>query len=175
MLRPLPFEWDGNVLRPVERYRALAERQFRAGQTYVLEPHDPISHRERRFYHASIKDAWDNLSPEMQKHFPTADRLRKWALVQANWRIQNFITCESEASAARHAAFLIKADDHGEMFVDHRGDVVRVFKARTQKVGDPDDGYMTPEEWKRSKDDVLTILSGTLGVTKKQLEKEGAR
>lgn len=169
-LRPLPFEWNGEAMIPSERFRALAKRQFVKGRSYVLEPHDPVTHKERGFYFASIKEAHDNLSPEAVANYPTPEDLRKWALIKAGWRHENFTVCESADQAAMLAAFLRKLPGH--KIIDLRDNVVRLYLARSQKIGDPDDGYMTQEEWKKSKQDVLDVLSQTIGVTRRELEKQ---
>lgn len=174
-IRPLPFRWDmaRGVMIPEQRFSALARRQFTDGVVYVLEGFTPASHKERGHYFASIKQAWDNLDDEATARYPTPEHLRKWALVKAGWRQENQTVCDNKEDALRLAAFLRKLDDYAVVVV--RENVVSIYIARSQKIGRPEDGLMTEEEWRRSRDDVLAILSGKIGVTSKTLEKEGRR
>lgn len=177
MLRPLPFTWSGSAMVPDPRFAQLAKRQFKDGERYVLEPHDEVSHKERGHYFASVNDAWKNLSDAALVRYPTATHLRKWALVKAGWRKENFTVCDgetdkaAEARALTLAAFVRNLDDAAVVVVEKN--VVRTYVARTQKIGPTDQGYMTKDEWRQSKQDVLDILSGTIGVSRKALEKEG--
>ena len=168
-LRPLPYVWNGQAMVPEQKFTALARRQFTKDARYVLEPHHPVSHKERGHYFASIREAWGNLSPEAVARYPDPEHLRKWALIKSGWRKENYTVCDSEERADVLAAFLRKLDSLAVVVVE--GKVVRTYLARSQKVGRPEDGYMTDEEWKRSKQDVLDILSNQIGVTRKQLER----
>lgn len=171
MLRPLPWTWDGEVMRPSPRFTQLAKRQFKPGESYVLEPFEPVSHKDRGHYFACIKEAWDNLKPEALARYPTPEHLRKWALVKAGWRKENFTVCDTPERAGMLAGFIRRLDDLSVVIVE--GNVVRTYVARTQKVGSPSLGLMTKDEWRQSKQDVLDILSGTIGVSRKALEREG--
>jgi hypothetical protein len=171
MLQPMPFVWRAGAMWPDPRFAQLAKRQFADGARYVLEPHDEVSHAERGHYFASVNDAWKNLSDEATARYPTPNHLRKWALVKAGWRKENFTVCDSDDRALHLAAFVRNLDDAAVVVVEKN--VVRTYVARTQKIGPPEQGYMTRDEWKRSKQDVLDILSGTIGVSRKALEREG--
>lgn len=168
-LRPLTFIWTGKAMEPDARFVALARRQFSEGERYVLEPFNPVSHKERGHYFAAIREAWGNLSPEAVARYPNPEALRKWALIKAGWRKENYTVCDTEERALVLAAFLRRLDSLAVVTVDKC--VVRIYVARSQKIGRPEDDRMTLEEWKRSKQDVLDILANQIGVTRKQLEK----
>lgn len=168
MPRPMPFVWRDGALWPDQRFAALARRQFKEGERYVMQSHDEVSHKERGHYFASVNDAWANLREDALARYPTPKHLRKWALIKAGWRRENFTICDSETRATQLAAFVRNLDDTAVVVVEGR--VVRTYVARSQRVGG---GAMTAEEWKRSKQDVLDILSGTIGVSRKALEREG--
>jgi hypothetical protein len=172
ILRQLVFQWNGTAMVPTERFTTLAKNQFVEGAFYVLQPHDEVSHRERGFYHASVKAAWDNLDADAVARYPTADDLRKWALIKSGWRVENFTVCGTAKDALKLSAF-VKDHLQRQSVVAVSGNVVSTYVARTQKVGNPELGYMTTEEWKQSNQDVLDILSQDIGVTRKVLEKEG--
>lgn len=170
MLRPMTFFWDGDTMKPTERFRALAKRQFDVGASYVLEPHQPANHKYRALYFASIAQAWANLDADAVARYPDPEALRKWALIKGGWRKDNYTVCDTPERALALAAFLRKLDSHSIVTVE--GKVVRAYVARSQKLGRPEDGRMTDDEWQRSTKDVLDILSNQIGVTRKQLEKE---
>jgi hypothetical protein len=170
-LHTLTFCWNGEAMIPIERSAGIAKKQFTKDAFYVLEPHDPVSHKERGFYFASIKSAHDNLPPDAVERYPTPEHLRKWALIKSGWRKENHTVCDSNDDALRLAAFLRRLDDFAVVIV--KESVVQIFVARSQKVGNVEDGFMTADEWKRSKQDVLDILSQQIGVTRRELEKEG--
>lgn len=180
MLRPLPFKWDGTTMTPEQRFVALARRQFIKDCVYVLEGHEPASHADRGHYFASIKEAWNNLDAETTARYPTPEHLRKWALIKAGWRIENVVFGPDEAWAIRTVAFNKRQDDFAVTIViaPSGGDElwsVRILVARSQKIGRPEDGMMTKDEWRQSKQDVLDILSQRLGVTRRELTKAGER
>lgn len=171
MLRALPFIWNGEAMVPSERFAALAKRQFTKDASYVLEPHEPASHKERGFYFASIREAHDNIDGETLARYPTPEHLRKWALIKAGWRKENHTVCDTADDALKLAAFLRRLDDQAVVVV--RENVVQIFVARSQRIGNPEDGFMTQDEWKKSKQDVLDILSQQIGVTRRELERAG--
>ena len=154
----------------------MADRQFKKGERYVLVPYDEVSQKERGFYFASINEAWGNLSgerpapdtPSPAERFKSPNHLRKWALIESGWCRENFTVCDSQTRATQLAAFIYNMDDTATVMVEDR--VVRVWIARSQRVA-PD--AMSVEEWRKSKQDVLDILSGTIGVSRKALEKQG--
>lgn len=172
LLRPMPFRWDGEAMVPVDRFVALARRQFTKDVSYVLEPHEAASHKDRAHYFASIRSAWENLDSDAVARYPNPEALRKWALIKTGWRIENFTVCDTAKDALRLAAFLRDLEKNFIIVVQEN--VVRTYVARTQKVGRQQDGFMTQEEWRQSKQDVLDVLSGSIGITPKTLEKQGA-
>lgn len=165
------MRWDGATFTPEPKFRIIATRQFIKDGVYILEGHEPASHADRGHYFATIKEAWSNLDADATARYPTPEHLRKWALVKAGWRKDNFTVCDSVDRATQLAAFIRRLDDYAVVVVE--GNVVRTYVARSQKIGRPEDGKMTKEEWRQSKQDVLDILSNKIGVTRKALEKEG--
>ena len=131
MLQPLPFVWDGKAMLPSERLRALAKRQFTEGATYVLEPHEPVSHKERAYYFASIREAWGNLNADAVARYPDPEALRKWCLIKAGWRKDNYTVCDTNDRATVLAAFLRKLDSYAVVTV--KGRIVRTTSRAPKK------------------------------------------
>jgi hypothetical protein len=168
VLRNLPYVWDGEAMIPDAKFKKLAERQFIKGERYVLEAHDQVSHKERAHYHATIAEAHSNLEGDVLERYPTPEHLRKWALVKAGWRTVQHQSFDTEARANWVATMIRSKDAFAVVTV--QGKLVTVYTPRSQRVGP---GCMTREEWQQSKRDVLDIVSGTIGVSRKALEKEG--
>lgn len=175
MLRPLPFIWSGGAMHPAAQFRQLAQRQFKEGERYVLEPHDEVSHKDRAQYFATIRDAHSNVRAEALERYPSPEHLRKWALIEAGWYEQKVQVCPDRAFAVQVAMLIRNADEYLKVVIDKVDDtsgqyMIVIRKARSQKV---QPGAMTREEWRQSRQDVLDILSGVIGVSRKALEREG--
>ena len=122
---------------PSERLSALAKRQFTEGATSVLEPHEPVSHKERAYYFASIREAWGNLDADAVARYPDPEALRKWCLIKAGWRKDTIPVCDTNDRATVLAAFLRKLDSYAVVTV--KGRIVRTHVARSQKIGRPEE------------------------------------
>lgn len=179
MSRSIRCRWDGERFTPEPQDARRARGFFIAGNAYVLDADDPISHKERSFYHAQIKDAWDNLNDITKASLGSADNLRKWALIKSGWRVENQVFGPDRAWAIWTEHFHKKRSGEYTTVIttapENESDLwsVKILQARTQKVGNPEEGYMTREEWKQSKDDVLFVVSQMIGVSKGTLAKQG--
>jgi len=155
--------WDGEVMRPTKGFAALADKEYVVGEVYTMDVSDParsmISHRH---YFAAVYDAWLNLPEDMAEHFASADHLRKAALIRAGYRDERTLACSSRAEALRVAAFCKPMDDYAIVAVSQA--VVRVYTAKSQNVR-----AMGRKVFQESKDAVLEVLAGMIGVPVKQL------
>ncbi len=154
---PQRFDWtDEGVMRP--KVPRLADKHFVVGMEYMLVPHEDRSMRSHRFYFASVNEAWKNLPEDMAERYPTADHLRKWALIKAGYRDERSIVAFSKAEALRIAAFIRPMDEYAVVVV--REAVVRVYTAKSQSTR-----AMGKAEFGTSKEKVLDILSAMIGTT----------
>ena len=154
---PQRFDWtDEGVMRP--KVPRLADKHFVVGLEYMLVPHEDRSMRSHRFYFASVNEAWKNLPEDMAERYPTADHLRKWALIKAGYRDERSIVASSKAEALRIAAFIRPMDEYAVVVV--REAVVRVYTAKSQSTR-----AMGKTEFGASKEKVLDILSAMIGTT----------
>lgn len=167
MNRPCPFQWDGEAMRPTRGFVALANQQFVVGEVYTLDNADPTrSMASHRHYFASVYDAWLNLGEHDTERFPTADHLRKYALIRAGYRDERSIVCSSKAEAVRMGAFVKPMDDFAVVAVSEA--VVRVYTAKSQSPK-----AMGREVFQESKDAVLGVLAGMIEVSREQLLFQG--
>jgi hypothetical protein len=164
---PILFRWDGEHFTPANAHWILqADRAFVAGQVYPLESPDDRSDASHRHYFASVNEAWMNLPEGLAKRFPSAEHLRKWALIRAGYYDERSIVCASEAEAQRLGAFIKPLDDYAVVIA--RDSVVIVYTAKSQRAR-----AMDKQEFHRSKDAVLDIIAGLIGTSAGTLANAG--
>lgn len=155
------------------RFGNVARAQFNDGEEYVLEVREQRSSKSHGHYFASVKAAWENLTGETLEHLSTPDVLRGWCLVQSGWYDQHIVLAASKEDAMRMAMFarsLAKSEGYVEIVV------VKVdgeWFVRSREPRSQSRASMNKEDFEKSKRDVLDILSGTISVTRKSLEREG--
>jgi hypothetical protein len=163
MTRPVAFQWTGEVMQPTRGFWALANKEFVVGEVYTLEQAEAgRSMRSHRHYFSAVYDAWLNLSEHETERFPTADHLRKYALIRAGYRDERSIVCGSKAEAVRVGAFVRPMDDHAVVAVSEA--VVRVYTAKSQSPR-----AMGRKVFQESKEATLAILAEMIEVSREQL------
>ena len=163
-MRPLPFVWDGEALRIRPSFQRQADDQFCIGETYTMAPVEERSAASHRHYFSAINEAWQNLPEDLAGRYPTAEALRKAALIRAGYRDERSIVCASKAEAGRVAAFVRPMDDFAYVTVSEA--VVTVYTAKSQSLR-----AMGKAEFQKSKDDVLTALAAMIGVRTEELHR----
>lgn len=163
MTRPVPMQWDGEAMQPTKGFAALADKEFVVGEVYTLvEADQERSGASHRHYFASVYEAWLNLPPLDAERFPTADHLRKYALIRAGYCDSRELPCSSKAEAVRVAAFMKPMDTYSLVTVT--ANVVRVYTAKSQKAR-----AMSRKVFQESKDAVLDVLAGMIEVPTERL------
>lgn len=158
------FRRTGNAMVPEPRYQRVFEKLYADGETYPLQVVEERNMQSHNAYFATVHDAWVNLNEESAKHFPSAESLRKWALVQAGYYTERTFVCDTTAKAKSLAVFIRDFDTYGIIKVS--GNIVQVFDAKSQSVSD-----MGADEFKASKDAVLEIISVMANTTSTELRK----
>jgi len=126
------------------------------------EERSAISHAH---YFAVIGNAWANLPEDLAADFPTAEHLRKWALIKAGYIAGTHTTvCRSGAEARRWAMFSRQVDKYAIAVVQDR--IVTVHQAASQSLE-----AMGKVKFQKSKDAVFGVLSQLLGVDVTELER----
>jgi hypothetical protein len=161
-IEAIAFIWDGRTMVPLDRYRALADRQFRAGQEYALVPHQARSDKSHSHYFACLKKTWENLPEKEAKFFLTAEHLRKWCLVKEGYADENTHVCQTEAAAMELAALIRTLDGYAVMQIS--GTILTIWTAKSQ-----DHHHMNHEEFQTSKTKVLERCAAMIGATLKEL------
>lgn len=149
---------------PLDRYRLLANRQFRPGQEYALIPHQERSAKAHGLYFKCVQICWENLPEHWQRRpdsnrerFPTSNALRKWALVQEGFADEHVTVCDTHEVAMQVAALARTLDEFSIIRVSDN--IVTVWVAQSQ-----DHHAMGHEVFQRSMDKTLSRLSDMLGI-----------
>lgn len=160
-IHPLHFEWDGEVMRPLNP-RA-ADRQYVVGAHYVLEHREDRSEAAHRHEFAWLREAWMNLPEPLADLFPTPEHLRKRALVDAGYYDETLTDCGSNAAALRVASRFRALDDFALVIV--RGPLVAMRTAKSQSRR-----AMDKATFQASKSAIMDVVAGMLGVTPDALQ-----
>lgn len=168
MPKPVIFTWDGQVMRPHDRFSRVCGRQFTPGEHYTLIVHEERSQASHNQFFAAVAEAWKNL-PEGQAHrFPTPEHLRKYALIRCGYANKRHIVCTSDEEALRIAAFMQPLDAYAVFAAS--GPVLTVYTAQSQAKD-----AMNKAQFQKSKQDVLDFLGDFIGIAGEQLSQEGNR
>jgi hypothetical protein len=152
---PIPFKWTGAAMVPLQPQRA--ERFFEAGNRYVMVEVADRSQASHKHEFAWLREAWMSLPENLAERFPTAEHLRKWALIRAGYSDSHTITCSSKAEALRLAAFIRPIDEFAVVIV--QGPTVTRFTAKSQSRR-----AMGVADFQRSKDLIMEIIAKMIGV-----------
>jgi hypothetical protein len=159
---PVLFQWNGESMTPLARFSRIADGKFVVGQTYKMEAVDIRSLPSLNHYFAELHEIWLNLPEDAAKKFPTADHMRKFALIRTGWRKERSITLRDAGEAARVAAFATPSDEFSIVLVHES--TVTIYEAKSQsfkEMGKPD--------FQKSKSDVLNYLSKWIGASREQI------
>lgn len=171
-MRPqvVTFRWDATngVMVPLPRFGNVCARQYVDGEEYPLEIVQVRSRASHSHYFASLYGIWENLPDEIAKRFPTADHLRRDALVHEGYYTEKMFACESPGHARNLAGFIRKVDGFAVIVI--KANVVQVLEAKSQSLA-----AMGKQEFEESKKAVLDRCSAMIGVTAAEAKKEGAR
>lgn len=160
---PLRWAWDGEAMKPATRYWASeADKRYVVGATYTLDEVHMRSHATHAHYFACIKSAWDSLPDNLRPQYPSAEHLRKFALINAGYCTQVQHVCKSEAEARRLAEAIRPYDTYQLVLVD--GSIVTVYHAKSQ-----DHRSMDKQTFQDSKEAVLRWIGDLIGADPAQL------
>lgn len=164
-MNPLAFIWDGQAMKVVSHQARLADQQFVIGQSYVLSEVEERSSASHRHFFSLVREAWMNLPEALAERFPSAEHLRKYALVKAGYRDERSIACASKAEAQRVGAFVKPMDDYAVVVIFEA--TVMVYTAKSQSVR-----AMGKADFQASKEAVLGALADMIGVDVTTLQRQ---
>lgn len=155
----ISFVWEGDGFKPASPFWARkADQHYVIGEKYDLTVHQARSSKSHRHYFVAVHQAWLNLPEDLADQFPTDEHLRKYALIKAGYCDSTTLVCESRADAVMASTF-IRAFDSGSIIVA-KDNVVTRYTAKSQS-----EKAMGNEEFNSSKQRVMEVLAGMIGVT----------
>lgn len=167
---PIPCVWhdaDG-AFRPLPRSMNIVRAHYGDGEFVMLaqlEERSEVSHRHEFGW---LREAWVNLPEGLAADYPSAEHLRKRALIATGWCDVRDYACASRAEATRLAATLRgELDDYTVVIV--RDAVVRVCRAKSQARN-----KMRAADFQASKTAILEWVAGLLGTDPSSLERARA-
>jgi hypothetical protein len=157
MSTPFACVFKEGAFHPLKRFHNVVAAEYGDGQVVLLEEVQERSEKSHRHEFAWLREAWKNLPESLADIYPTAEHLRKRALIQGGFYNETIVDAGTNAAALRVGAFARGEDEFAHVVV--RGPLVVVRKAKSQSRR-----AMSPEEFKRSKEAVLQIVSAMIGV-----------
>lgn len=154
---PLIFQWN-EAERTMRCLSSRAGNYFVDGERYILEAREQRSSASHRRYMASVNEVWKTLPEDLEKRFPSADHLRKWALVHAGYADEDTTVWETPEDAMKVAAMIRKRDDFAVISV--KGNTVRIFTAKSQDMRS-----MNNKEFQASVEAVERVIAELIGTT----------
>jgi hypothetical protein len=157
---PCAFEWDGEVMKPLNSRRA--DAFYTVGERYLMAPvchRSEISHKHE---FAWLREAWMSLPENLADQYATSEHLRKRALIDAGYYNESITDVGSNAGALRVAAAFRAIDEFSLVIV--RGPVVvrRTAKSQSRRA-------MGAKEFQESKTAIMDVIAQMLGVETKEL------
>ena len=157
MSAPLYYSWDGESLRPLLRFADRARKQFTIGEKYRMVEEQERSQVSHSHFFACIHEAWQNMPHHLSERFPSAEHLRKYALVRAGFATERSIVADTPEQAQQIGAFVRPSDPYAVITVIDC--VVTVYTAMSQSRKS-----MGAKDFQASKTAVLEIVAGLVGV-----------
>lgn len=154
---PIVMRWEGDVMRPLGRFAAEADRRYVIGQAYAMDEIQERSSASHAHYFAVLKEAWQSLPETLTDRFPTPEHLRKFALVKAGFRDERTVLCGSRAEAQRVAAFIAPMDEFAVVSVSGTAVILLTPKSQSMRA-------MGKTDFEASKAKVLEVIADMLGV-----------
>lgn len=162
---PLPYVYEGQGLfRALPRAVDACAEHYGQGEVVMLAPVEERSEVSHRHEFAWLKDVWASLPDAIAADFPSAEHLRKRALVATGWCDVRDYSCATRAEAMRLAATL-RGELDGYTVVIVRDAVVRVCRAKSQSRS-----KMKAADFQASKTDVLQWVADLIGATPEQVQ-----
>ena len=162
------MRWTGEAMQPLAgRATHEANNTFVVGQVYRLIEENERSMASHAHQFAEIAEVWKNLSDEMLEHWPTAEHLRKFALIKCGFADHRQFVASSKAEAVKMAAFLRPINEYALISVD--GCVVSEWTAQSQSRK-----AMGADRFQESKQKILDYCANLIGVTADDVTKNHA-
>jgi hypothetical protein len=163
-IEPVAFIWSGREMVPLDRFRKLAERQYRAGTEYVLVDHKGRSEESHRHFHACVRKGFDNLPEQYGEKILSPEHLRKRCLVWEGYADHTEHLCANEEAMASMILMVRKMEPYAVM--KQEGLLLHIWVPQSQ-----DHASMGHKEFETSKQKVLERIASMCGISLEELTK----
>lgn len=153
---PLIFMGDGNFQTASLYHAKRVNRLYGKGELLTVEAVSERSMASHRHYFATLNDLWETLPETLADDFPSAEHLRKFALIKAGYCKQRRLVLPTHEEA-QEAAMMVNELD-GYALCEVTGRTLKVWLARSQALK-----AMGREEFEKSKADVLEVIRKLIG------------
>lgn len=165
---PIPCVYANGCFTPLPRFQRVADHHYGEGEVVPLIRQEERSEASHAHFFATVNEAWKNLPETVADRFPTADGLRKWALIKGGFCDQRSVACESKAQALKVAAWSRQFDPEAIVVVNDN--VVTAYSAHSQSYR-----AMGKDRFQASKSAVLEIIAELIGVDPKTLSSNAGK
>lgn len=163
----LQYFGDGEF-KATARSKAACDAHYVVGMHYPMMEWQDRSPNSHNHEFAWLGEAWKNLPEAHKDEHPSPEHLRKAALIEAGYYNETLIDCGTKAAALRVAAYARGDDEFAHVVV--RGVYVVIRKAKSQSRR-----AMDRKMFQESKEAILQIVAGLIGVSPDQLQAEAGR
>ena len=164
-MTPLLAQWDGEAFVVARRHAKDCDKALVVGERYMLTVEEQRSDAAHRSFFASVTEAWRNLPEDQAERFPTADALRRYALIKAGFCDRRDIVCANNNEAMRLAGMVKALDAYSITTVSER--VVSVWTAESQSKKS-----MGKQRFNESQNAVRDFCAAMIGVSSDALARE---
>lgn len=165
-MRPVIFEWNGEVMVPRSPRRA--DQEYCVGETYPLVPHEDRTTATHNHEFAWLKEAWMQLPESLADLYPTQEHLRKRALIDAGFYDETIIDAGSNAAALRVASAIRAREEFSLVIVRGPAVVIRTAKSQSRRA-------MDKHKFQESKLAIMEVVQGMIGVPIDQITRHAGR
>ena len=161
---PSRYLGDGQFEAIGPRFKRIADGAYVIGERYELSPTYQRSMKSHDHQFAEIGEIWKNLPDHLMDEFPSAESLRKHALIRCGYADVTHIVAGSHEDAMKIAAYAQLKDRYAIVTVDKRR--VTILEAQSQSVR-----AMGGKKFQESKTAVLVFLSAMIGTSPAEVER----
>lgn len=154
---PILYQWTGEAMAPVGRFRRECDASFVVGEKYRLAPYEDRSLSSHNHEFAFVAEAWKNLPEDIAAEYPTPEHLRKRALIAAGYYREQAVDAGSNAAAFRVARFVGLLEEYSVVVVQGPLVVIRTPKSQSRRA-------MDKRTFQASKQAILDILAEMIHV-----------
>jgi hypothetical protein len=164
----LPYRWTGEAFTPLPGFAKRADAAFVVGEVYQLEPVEERSSKSHAHEFAWLREAWMNLPESLADQFPTAEHLRKRALIQAGFYNETIVDAGTIAAAIRVCAAFRAREEFALVFVRGSFVIIREAKSQSRRA-------MDKQEFQLSKTAIMDVVAELVGVKPAALQANAGR